>query len=92
MRKRHVKPTKEQIVAMQAVADGGDIFNRAIAVRLREVADNFPKLITITPPAGGNDARGARPYFGASLTRAGHDVAFPRKARRSRIAQHEVGV
>lgn len=79
--------TKEQIKAMQAIIDGADVFNRTIAVRLREVERNRPELIKITKAHGGTNAHGARPYFGAILTAAGVVAVTPRKQLRASAAR-----
>lgn len=82
----HRKLTKEQIAAMREVKDGADIFNRALAVRLREVQHNHPNYITIVRPVGGANSHGARPYFGAILTQRGLDAITPRKLARRMVA------
>lgn len=85
--------TKEQIKAMHAVIDGGDVYNRTIAVRLREVERNHPELIKITKPQRApRDGAASQPYFGAILTAAGIGAITPRKqlrAQASRIAAIE---
>ncbi len=79
----HRKLTKEQIAAMREVRTGADIFNRTIAVRLREVQRNFPTYITITSPVNTQRTQhGARPYFGAILTARGVDAVTTRKTMR----------
>lgn len=81
----HRKLTKEQIAAMREVKDGADIFNRAIAVRLREVQRNHPNYLTIVPAVMGTQ-NGARPYFGAILTARGVDAITTRKTTRRTAA------
>lgn len=85
----HRKLTKEKIAAMRAVKDGADVFNRALAVRLREIQRDYPEYITIVRAIGG-DCNGARPYFGAILSRRGIAAITPRKISRTRTHAIEV--
>lgn len=81
--------TKEQIKAMHAVIDGADVYNRTIAVRLREVEKNNPTLIRITKAhSAPRDGAAAQPYFGAILTAAGVEAITPRKQFRARAARN----
>lgn len=70
---RHSRLTKEQIRAMACVFDGGHVYNRSIAVRLREVQKDHPQMIMIDRGARHSTHKGARPYFAAMLTAKGRE-------------------
>lgn len=84
--------TKEQKTAMHCVIDGADVYNRTIAVRLREVERDHPGYILITNPRRRpRDGAKQQPYFGAILTPMGIVAITPIKVRRS-IRNHAAEV
>lgn len=76
------KLTKEQIASLREIAGGADIYSRALAVRLREIQQNHPTYLTITPAAMPQEGR-HRPAIGAILSRAGAEAITPKKIQRS---------
>ena len=63
--------TEEQIRAMRIVINGADIYNRLIAVRLREVREFKPNMITIERERHVIAGEPAQPFFFAALTPTG---------------------
>lgn len=84
--------TKWQKAAMREVIEGADIYNRSIAMRLREVETSHPEFIRITAArTAPRDGAQQQPYFGAILTLRGIEAISIRKAQRS-AARHEIEV
>lgn len=61
--------TKDERAALRAVKDGGDVYDRGIAVILR--ACEKRGLVTIVKPVMPQSGKARQPYFGAITTRAG---------------------
>ena len=69
--------TTEELTAMRAVRNGADVFDYTIAVTLRRVEHDHPRLLDIGPSPREYGPRDVHPYFGAILTPAGVAVLDP---------------
>jgi hypothetical protein len=74
--------TKWQINAMREAMANPEIFNRGIAMRLREVANNHPGLIIISNSKPRQESH-QQPYCRAVLTMRGIDAITDTKRRRT---------
>lgn len=64
--------TQADIDALQAVEHGADVYDYALAKRLRHIERANPGLVTITEPQMyRGDGTDRMPYFGAICTAAG---------------------
>ncbi|HBB9121083.1 hypothetical protein HW877_09400 [Serratia marcescens] len=62
------------IDALEGIRGGADIYNRFLAMQLRDVQKNHPEYITICEPqAYRGDGSDQVPFFGAITTKAGND-------------------
>lgn len=67
--------TKSEIRAMEAIVEGGDVYDHTVAINLRAVDRDFPKYVVIGPAMRApKDGAKQQPFFGAILTEKGKRV------------------